>query len=208
MDAKVIMFDGPDGVGKTTQLQIVKTAAENAGLNVHSTRINGGTPFGELLRDAMLSTVPRSALADLHVALAMSLNLAAELVSLRQANDLILIDRSPLSVMAFQVAGSGLDEAAGRQGYEIELEALQPDLICVYDAPQEILRQRLPTLTQAGAGDYFEDKDVTYHERVTEAYRQHAVDCPVAVIIDASTGVGAVSEQTKAIITERLGIKL
>jgi dTMP kinase len=208
MSAKMIMFDGPDGVGKTTQLQLVKTAAKDAGLQVFSARINGGTPFGELLRNAMLSSVPRSALADLHVALAMSLNLASELVQVRATHDLILIDRSPLSVLAFQVAGSGLDETAGQQGYDTELEALHPDLICVYDAPQEVLRRRLPSLSQTGAGDYFEDKDRAYHERVTDAYRKTAVSCPVAVVIDASGDVQTVTERTKGVITERLGIKL
>src|SRR4051794_33055360 len=53
---KFIVFDGPDGCGKTTQLKMLITKLEHAGLKVRRLREPGGTAIGEQIRELLLST--------------------------------------------------------------------------------------------------------------------------------------------------------
>src|SRR6478609_9484651 len=110
---KVIMFDGPDGVGKTTQFELAAEALEKQGHKVYKTHILGGTDIGEALRSVMFSTAERPAMTNMHLALAIYYALAAEVEQKRTQGYTVLIDRSPLSLIAFQVYGDGLDEKAG-----------------------------------------------------------------------------------------------
>jgi dTMP kinase len=208
MQSKVIMFDGPDGVGKTTQLTQVQQRAEAKGLKVFSTRVLGGTDFGEELRTVILGPTRRVAEADMHIILSMAANLGHELDQLREDYDLILIDRSHLSFLGFQVAGSGLDERIGAEAAAQSARYTKPDLVCVYDAPLEVLQQRRPTLSQKGAGDYFEDKDLDFHQRVIEGYRKAIQTDSHARLVDASESTAQVLTNTLAVIKNELGIDL
>ncbi len=59
----VIIFEGIDGVGKTTQLELARKELEKAGWPVVTTRNMGGTPIGEALREVMMSPVAVAAAA-------------------------------------------------------------------------------------------------------------------------------------------------
>src|ERR1043165_1274418 len=52
---KFIVFDGPDGCGKSTQLKMLITKLEHAGLKVRRLREPGGTIIGEHIRDLLLT---------------------------------------------------------------------------------------------------------------------------------------------------------
>src|ERR1035437_2390732 len=53
---KFIVFDGPDGCGKTTQLKMLIAKMEQAAVKVRRLREPGGTAIGEQIRDLLLST--------------------------------------------------------------------------------------------------------------------------------------------------------
>ena len=55
---KFITVEGGEGVGKTTQLKVIQTCLEAAGMSVCMTREPGGTPLGERLRDTLLAPEP------------------------------------------------------------------------------------------------------------------------------------------------------
>src|SRR5438045_2788931 len=102
------MFDGPEGVGKTTQMHMCAVALEQKGLRVLTTRINGGTEIGEALRAVSLSHSERPTETDFYIIQAMTAAMIAELPKWQRQYDVILIDRSPLSLLAYQVYGGGL----------------------------------------------------------------------------------------------------
>ncbi|MCA9277385.1 MAG: hypothetical protein KDA29_15335, partial [Phycisphaerales bacterium] len=54
---KFIVFDGPDGSGKSTQYKRFADAARNAGLTVAEIREPGGTAVGERIRDILLDPI-------------------------------------------------------------------------------------------------------------------------------------------------------
>ncbi len=123
------MFDGPDYVGKTSQLALVKRDLEVDKLKVYNARYNGGTPIGEALREVMLDDYERPAMTDLYINLAQQYALATALQQPRDDGNIILIDRSPLSIIAYQIFGSGADKTRGYQAADEILGLLPPDLI-------------------------------------------------------------------------------
>lgn len=56
LSGKFVVFDGPDGCGKTTQLKTLIAKLDKAGVKVRRLREPGGTPIGEQIRDLLLST--------------------------------------------------------------------------------------------------------------------------------------------------------
>src|ERR1039458_4190816 len=107
----LIIFDGIDGVGKTTQLNLADQSLKAEGWPVSISRNLGGSPIGEALREVLLKPIDRPPTTDLHVSVAIQEALVPAIVTERQAGRLILMDRGPLSLAAYQIYGSGVDEA-------------------------------------------------------------------------------------------------
>jgi dTMP kinase len=188
-----IMFDGPDGVGKTTQVRLAHESLEQQGYTVYTTRSHGGTPIGEALREVSLSPLGRPVVTDLYISLAIHGALASDLAEKRHQGFITLVDRSPLSIIAYQVYGDGFDKARGFELVESDMETLQPDMLIVYHAEREIAKDRLRG--RARNSDFFEDKPDEYFERVAEGYRV-AAERYHAQAIDAATDTPTVHAKT------------
>jgi dTMP kinase len=202
MSAKLIMFDGPDGVGKTTQIALAKETLTKQGLRVLSTRINGGSPIGEALRKIYLSDIERPAATDYHIGMAIYAAFVAEIDRTRSEYDVILVDRSPLSNVAYQSFGSGYPLDKSIAGCEETLQALKPALLICYMAPLTVLRARLSQGAHTKA-DYFESKPDEFFEKVLEGYRFTAERFN-AVVINAEQDTAEVHTATLAVLQKTL----
>jgi dTMP kinase len=202
MSAKLIMFDGPDGVGKTTQIALAKEVLTQQGLRVYSTRINGGSPIGEALRTVYLSNIERPAATDYHIGMAIYSAFVLEIDRLRPDYDVILVDRSPLSNVAYQSFGSGYPLDKALAGCEETLDALRPDLLICYMAPLPLLHVRLSQMAGSKT-DYFESKPDDYFEKVLEGY-QFTAERFNATVIEAIRDAAAVHEATMALLQKAL----
>ena len=103
-DGFLIIFDGIDGAGKTTQLVLVKKEFDNNNWHVHTTRNLGGSPIGEELRNVVLKPIERPALTELYISVAIQEALIENLTKERENGSIILMDRgqylwSPTNVM-------------------------------------------------------------------------------------------------------------
>lgn len=164
---RVVAFDGPDGVGKTLQLEMTASYLKDSGSSVYTTRASGGTPIGELLRSVSLSDTPRSAEVDLYISLAMHTALGQDLAEKRKTAT-CLIDRSPMAVVAYNIFGSQMkDTEKGMQAYTQLLQLWRIDTLIVFTASMETLTKRR---SQRGKNDYFESKGKDFHARVLEGY--------------------------------------
>lgn len=174
----VIALDGPDGAGKTTQIELLQKYLEGKGKKVHAARASGGTPVGEYLRKVSLSHNQRPPASDVHISLAMFAALAEDLSSRKQKGEVIVVDRSPLAMVAYNAYGGELpDNSNGKlkPGKKQVLEAAADtckawgiDLLLFLDAPQGVLDNRR---RKRGEKDYFENQDSDYHHRVRHGYR-------------------------------------
>ena len=164
----VISLDGPDGVGKSSQVDLLAGYLTNQGQTVHKTRTSGGTPIGEELRKVSLSKISRPARTDMYISLAMAEALGEDIKIRKAKGETIIIDRSPLAIVAYNGYGS---EMANKQdaldACEAVVEHLQIDLLIYLTAAQNILDERRKS---RGNTDYFEEMGPEYHLRVRKGY--------------------------------------
>lgn len=165
-----IAFDGPDGVGKSTQVELTARWLESLGYTVYQTRFSGAKGIGEELRKASLSDHERPALTDVYISLAMGTALAEDLAKHVKKGEICLIDRSPLCIMAYNTYGSQLaNKQQGVEATEQMFKAWNLDALLTLDASQAILDARRSKRTDKPL-DYFEKQGPTYHARVQEGY--------------------------------------
>lgn len=187
-----MLFEGMDGTGKTTQLQLANEALSAAGWQVVAVRGHGGTPIGEALRAVSLSITARPALTDLHISLAMHAALAEQVIIWRAAGKIILIDRGPLSIPAYQLYGDGLAPELVWPAVTSDLAQFNPELRLVYTAAVTTAMDRARHKL-GGGSDYFESKGQDYFERINigyqiviERFKCTAIDCQDTSINEVS----------------------
>jgi dTMP kinase len=199
----LIMLDGPDGVGKTTQIELTERALVHKGYKVHTSRLSGGTNIGEALREISLNPkLERSPLTDLYIMLAMYSALEDDLRPRLALGYICLIDRSPLSIIAYQVFGSGLPMEIGQVAVDEALAIFLPNLIICYEACEKnLLEQR----SQRGltALDFFESQSREYTRRVVGGFREAAAMYKIKTIV-ANGSPSEVHNETLEYITAKL----
>lgn len=190
----VVVFEGIDGSGKTTQLKKAEAALAARGWDVVSTRNLGGTPIGEKLRQVILSHLERPPTANLYISAAVQEALIEHVQSLRSQGKIILLDRGPLSLAAYEIYGNGLDVNLGWPLVDSGMKRLKPELVLLYEADIKIALER--TKHGTGKADYFESKSESYFKEVAEGYSDIAKKFKNIVSIDASLSIEMVHSQT------------
>ncbi len=197
-DGLVIMFEGIDGTGKTTQLNLAKEALEKAGWPVLATRNLGGTPIGEALRDVIMSPLERPPMTDFYTSLAIQEPLLDLIDTARSQGKIILMDRGPLSLAAYQIYGAGVDESIGWQHVGNGMDRIKPDAVILYDMdPGPALERNRKHPEKAS---YFESKPPEYFQKVAEGFRAAGTRYSVTAI-DAAQSIDDVQMQTLAAIS-------
>ena len=177
---RFITFEGIDGAGKSTQIEVVANTLRGRGLPVAITREPGGTPLGEALRDVILQqpmTVPAETLL---MFAARAEHLERMIRPALDGGTWVLCDRFTDATYAYQSGGRGMP--AGRIA---ELERwvhgdLQPDLTLLFDVPPEVAAQRVARVRSA---DRFEAEQVDFFARVRRAYLDRAGGEPRRFIV-------------------------
>src|SRR5215213_2609956 len=112
----LIVFEGAEGVGKTTQITHLVSRMRAAGIPYLAIREPGGTPLGDEIRRLLLHPEQRiGPRAEALLFMASRAQLTEDVVLPAIANgQFVLADRFSLSTYAYQMAARGLDEAAIR----------------------------------------------------------------------------------------------
>lgn len=188
---RFIVFDGPDGSGKTTQFHRFADLAESAGVTVCQVREPGGTAVGERIRDMLLD----NALDEMDVRCEMLLYMAsrAQLIAekIKPAlgkGQLVLADRFISSTLAYQGTAGGMPIRQIHHVGEVAMGETRPDLVVVFDVDEHAAAHRLNPLL-----DRMESKGAAYHRRVRQGYHdQVAADPTHYLLIDARDDVETV----------------
>ncbi len=169
-----VVFEGGEGAGKSTQIELAAARARGAGIEVVTCREPGGTPFGEAIRTALLhggATSPRAELLAFNAARAALID---EVVApALQQGALVLCDRFTASTIAYQQYGRGLDPDLVRAAIALATGGLRPDLQVLLD-----LHPALGLKRAGAASDRFEGETLGFHERVRDGFRAQAAAEP------------------------------
>jgi dTMP kinase len=173
-----ISFEGPEGGGKSTQIDRLAATLAEQGYVVWTTREPGGTRVGEMIRPILLGPRQQSNLSAWTEALlftAARAQLVAEVVRPRlQRGELVLCDRFSDSTLAYQGYGRGLDLDALRRLQAHATGELTPDLTLLLDLPVEAGLARIPRRAQ----DRLDRETIAFHQRVHAGYQAMAAGEP------------------------------
>ncbi len=171
----IVAFDGPDGVGKSTQVELTAAWLRSLGHKVHTARASGGTPIGEELRKASLSDHTRPAEVDVYISLAMHTALGLDIQKRISNGQICLLDRSPLAILAYNTAGSQLkDRSMGYDAMDKMLALWGINVLFLFEADQQIVNARRKARLDKPA-DFYEKQNSAYHERVRQGYMEAKV---------------------------------
>jgi dTMP kinase len=199
---RLIAFEGVEGAGKSTQLELLRQVLEGRGREVVVTREPGGTPAGERVRSLLLDPG-----VELHPRAEALLFAAAraELVErvIRPALERgahVLCDRYLDSSLAYQGGARGLGRGPVEDVNRFATGGLLPDLVVLLDLDPAAGLGR-----QARDPDRIEAQDLDFHRRVRDAFRDLAAADPKRfAVVDASAPVPEVAAQVQAAVLSLL----
>ena len=206
---KFITLEGGEGAGKSTQLSIIKSEIEQAGIEVVVTREPGGTPRAEAIRQLLLTrdTEPMPESCELLLMFAArATHLNNLIVPALQRGAWVVCDRFTDATYAYQGYGRGLSLEQIKNLEQWVQQDTRPDLTLLLDVSVEVAMQRARLRNQAqglGEGDRFEIEQSAFFERVRHGYLQRAQAEPHRFkVVDASLDIDRVSEATRRVVRD------
>jgi dTMP kinase len=173
-----VTFEGLDGSGKTTQVELLRRHLEESGREVVLTREPGGTELGERIRELLLHGPDISAWAEAALFAAARAELVERVIApARERGADVLCDRYVDSSLAYQgiARGLGLDAVL-----ELNLAAVQgvmPDRTFLL-----LVDPAVASLRTGGRPDRIEREDDEFRARVDSAYRELAERFPERIV--------------------------
>ena len=200
---RFITLEGGEGVGKTTNLTLIRDLLERHGHDVLVTREPGGTPLAEEIR-ALLLRSRDEAMVPLTEALLMFAARAQHVETVIEpaiaAGRWVLCDRFTDSTFAYQAGGRGLAMAVIERLAELVHDTRWPDLTLYLDAPVGTALGRIADRDK----DRFEGENVAFFESVREVFRERATRHARIVEIDASRALEHVHLDVAAAVDDFL----
>jgi len=180
---RFITVEGIEGVGKSSNIDVLVKHIENAGFEVLSTREPGGTPVAEDIRDLLMNRgdEPIPEIAELLMMFAArSLNVNNVILPALEAGKWVICDRFSDSSRAYQGGGRGLPMETIDQLADWVHGDVNPDVTILLDAPVEI---GLARANNRGAPDRIESEKHEFFERVRACYLSLAARHPDRFVV-------------------------
>ncbi len=201
----LIVFEGGDGAGKSTQIRLLRAAIERVGKDAVITREPGGTAIGEGIREVLLSR-GSDAMSDrteaLLYAAARAQHVDEVITPALEKGAVVLCDRFVDSSIVYQGIARGLGEEEVVELNRWATGGLQADLTILLDVdPAEGLRRA----TAGRDADRLEAAGLGFHRRVRDAYRRLAAAEPDRyLVLDATRPVEDLHEEIRDEVLRRL----
>jgi dTMP kinase len=208
-----ITFEGPDGSGKTTQIQALYEHLLNEGYQLLCLREPGGTDIGDQIR-TVLHDVRNTEMQDRAEVLLYSAS-RAQLVGqvirpALEAGRVVLCDRFAESTMAYQGFGHCLDRDLLSAITAFATGGLRPDLIVYLDLPVEHGLQRKQASFRQGEGEWnrMDQKELDFHHRARSGYLQMAAEEPDRwCVLDARQSIDVLQDAIRCRVQNLLSEK-
>ena len=200
-----ITMEGPDGAGKTTQIEALSTYLREQGYEVLITREPGGTAISEAVRGILLDPVYREMKPETELLLYASARaqLVGEVIGPAvDAGKAVISDRFVDSSVVYQGIARGLGVETVYEVNRPAIGAYMPDVTILLDLPAEVGIARKKNQAEL---DRMEQESLEFHKRVAEGYRTLARRDPERIqTIDATLPIDTICDMIKSKVCEAI----
>lgn len=186
-------FDGIDGVGKSTQIDLFCEWVRGLGHNVTQCRDPGSTPLGERIRELLLTHDQSVAIhrrSEMLLYMAARAQLVEEVIRPALARgEVVVSDRYLLANVVYQGHAGQLPLEQVRAVGQVTIDGVEPDAVFVLDMSVEAADERM-----ARERDRMEEQGAEFRRRLREGYLAEAAAEPAIHVIDAARSVDEVHQ--------------
>jgi dTMP kinase len=202
MKALFITFEGTEGCGKSTQVELLSRGLRELGHRVRTLREPGGTPIGEEIRHTLKHSKVNDAMAaeaELLLMNASRAQLVREVIRpALAAGEIVISDRFYDSTTAYQGYGRQIDLKKVKTVIDLAVGETKPDLTLFLHVPPQVSAERLRSRQEnlPFVRDRIEEADRKFFDRVAKGYDVIAASEPKRVkTINGARPVDAVSAE-------------
>lgn len=202
-----ISFEGIDGCGKSTQINLLKQWFETRGIATVLTREPGGCDTAEQIRELVLSPETNvGSTGELLLYLAARAEHVRQVITLALENgSCVITDRFFDSTFAYQGYGRGLDLEEMQLVNRVATGGVSPDITFLLDI--DVAEGRRRVIDGRESLDRLEQSSLDFFERVRQGYLSLAKeDADRFVVIDATESIESIHEKICETITPLLNI--
>lgn len=210
---RFITFEGGDGTGKTTQIQLMQGYLRERNRSCVVTREPGGTTLGQMIRKVLLEVGDHeiAKATELFLYLADRAQHVHEIITpALGSGNIVLCDRFSDSTLAYQGYGRGSDLSWLRTLNNAATGGLHPDMSFLFDCPVDMglaraAGRRVKSGVSSSQEDRFEREKLEFHEKVRQGFLELARLEPARFrVIDASRSVAEVAREIREIVDREL----
>jgi dTMP kinase len=197
-----ITFEGADGSGKSTQINMVFDFLTKKGIECVLTREPGGTDLGNKLRDILLNyDAPVASTCEMFLYLAdRAQHVETKIKPALKNGTIVLCDRHIDSTVAYQGFARGLEVETLIMLNKIATDELLPDLTIVFDVETEIAMQRV-----GNNKDRLESEGYEFHKKLRHGYLNLAERFPERIkVINSNNNIQTVFNDTMQLLKSYL----
>lgn len=198
---KFITIEGSEGAGKSTNIGFIQDYLNQKNIPFILTREPGGTPVAEKIRDLLLDKANTSLCDDAELLLmfaARSQHLNELIIPALEAGKWVISDRFTDASYAYQGGGRGLSWQKIAQLEQWVQGNLRPDATILLDIPVDKGMERV---RERGETDRFEQEQLSFFNRIREAYLKLAEENPERFhIVDTLPAIEKVHKQLERVM--------
>ncbi|MCB2354958.1 dTMP kinase [Clostridium estertheticum] len=191
---RMIVLEGPDGSGKTTQIELLEKHLQKSGYEVVRVREPGGTEISEKIREIILDNdnCKMSYMCEALLYAASRAQLVNEVIKpALDKGKIVICDRFVYSSMVYQGIGRGLGMERIKSINEVAIDGLKPDLTFMITIPYE---EGLNRKKKQGNLDRLENSGNEFHKKVFEGYMDICIKYDKIEVVDGNRSVGEIQK--------------
>jgi len=201
----LITFEGIDGSGKSTQIEMLKSYLEEKDINAVLIREPGGTKIGEKIRELILdkSNSEMNNITEMLLYNASRAQLVQQVIKPAiTSGKVVICDRYIHSTVAYQGSGRGLDIDTLEKINDVVTTGILPDVTIFIDiSPSDITKRKLKEIPD----DRIECQGMEFQKKVYTGYKQLAIlESGRIISIDGNDTKENIFCHVKKIVNEKL----
>ncbi|MCX8093377.1 MAG: dTMP kinase [Candidatus Goldbacteria bacterium] len=200
MKGKLIVFEGPEGCGKTTKAKMVYNFFKKKNKKVVLLREPGGIKISEQIRKIILNPKNKNmcALTELLLYEAARAQLVCEKIKpLLKKGYIVLMDRFYLATTVYQGYGRGISKKIIDYLNNLVTQNIKPDLTIIYDVSR---KEALKRLSEREKKDRIEQESSSFHNKIRRGYLKEGKLINAVIIKTDGKSASEVFDITKKVL--------